>query len=155
MSDHRSRPPLVIRPTPSWRITGFLLATHLVAAAVAIVLPVAWPLRAGLVLLIMASLIWLLWSQVLARAPWSIREAIWDEHGWRLSLADGRVHEARLAPATYVGVGLLILNFRIGRFGRRALVLTNDSIDPDILRRLRVRLRLTASMDPTLTDKGP
>jgi len=100
-------------------------------------------------LLILLALVWLLWAQVLGRAPWSIREAVWDQQGWRLLLVDGRVRDARLAPSSYVGVSLVILNLRIGRLGRRSLVLTPDRIDADLLRRLRVRLRLEGTLDPS------
>jgi len=135
-------------------MTGFVLATHLLTATVAITLPIVWPLRGILALLVLSSLGWLIWSQILGRAPWSIREAVWDEHGWRLTLADGRTREARLMPSTYVGVGLVILNFRIGPIRHRALVLTADTIDPDMLRRLRARLRLAGSLGSTVGDNG-
>lgn len=155
MGEHRSLPPLVIRPRPSRWLGGFVAATHIAAAVAALALPLPWPLRGALLLAIGASLGWLLWTRVLARAPWSIREAVWDAWGWRLTLADGRVREARLAPSTYVGVGLVILNLRSGRFAHRALVLTADAVDAELLRRLRARLRLIGPLDPAARDRSP
>jgi hypothetical protein len=154
MGEHRSLPPLVIRPRPSRWLGGFVTATHVAAAAAALALPLSGPLRGALLLAIGTSLGWLLWTRVLARAPWSIREAVWDEQGWRLTRADGRVREARLAPSTYVGVRLVILNLRIGRFGRRALVLTADAVDAELLRRLRARLRLRGPLAPSDRDRS-
>ena len=155
MSTHRARPPLIIRPRPSRRLGGFVAATHLAALAVAGALPLGWVVRVGLMLSIAASLGWLLWAGVLGRAPWSVREAVWDEQGWRLTLEDGRVREARLAASTYLGAGLVILNLRCGRLRRRSLVLTADAVDGDLLRRLRARLRLLGPLEPAAGDGQP
>ena len=153
MSRHHAHPPLVIRPRPSPRLGGFVAATHAAALAVALALPLPWAGRAPLAGMIAASLGWILWARVLAAAPWSIRQAVWDEDGWQLTLADGRVRSARLARSTYVGVGLVILNLRLGHLGRRSLVLTGDAVGPDLLRRLRARLRLLGPLDPAAADR--
>jgi len=75
--------------------------------------------------------------------PWAGREAIWEPDGtWILTLVSGQQIEARLLPSTFVTPGLSVLNLRCGRWRSRAMVLLPDSLDPDLLRRLRVRLRL-------------
>jgi toxin CptA len=142
MSDHRQRPPMAIRPVASRRLLGYVLLVHGSALAVVAVLPAHWAPRLALGLLVMASLVYGVWAQVLRRAPWSVVEAVWNDSGWTLSTRAGRSEQARLLPSSYVGVGLVILNLRCGRFRRRSLVLASDSVDADQLRRLRARLRI-------------
>lgn len=68
--------------------------------------------------------------------------AVWDENGeWRLRLADGTEWETHLAGDSFVTPEAMILNFHSSR-RRFHLVVLADVAHPDILRRLRVRLRL-------------
>jgi toxin CptA len=68
--------------------------------------------------------------------------AVWDAAGdWHLDLADGRGEIARLRAQSYVSPYLIVLLFA-SESRRRSLVLLNDSLDADTLRRLRVRMRL-------------
>ena len=62
--------------------------------------------------------------------------------GWWLKRADGRVIEPLLLADSRALPALLLLNFRLGRWRRRSLLLLPDSADADALRRLRVRLRV-------------
>jgi toxin CptA len=83
---------------------------------------------------------------VMHRFPWCLREAVWrGDGGWALIFAGGRELEGRLLPATYVGVSVVVLAFRCGRIRACFLPLCSDNLDPDLMRRLRVRLRLTGA----------
>lgn len=143
MSGQRSLPPLRIAPRPSRRLLVFVLLTHAAALAALVPLPTPAPWLRGLLgALILLSLAYVIWAQVLRRAPWSVVAVDWNERGWQATFADGRSRHARLAPSTFVGVGLVILHLRIGHFWRPTLLLSADAVPADTLRRLRMLLRL-------------
>lgn len=129
----------------SRRLLLFVLVGHAAAVFVLLPLPLHWGGKLALCVLILASLGYTLWARILNLAPWSIVETTWTDIGWHLTTAAGRTFDARLCSSTYVGVDLVILNLRVGRLARRSLVLTVDNVDPDRLRRLRARLRLSGS----------
>jgi hypothetical protein len=143
MSDHRVLPPLHVAPRTSWRLLLLVLMTH--GGALAVLGPLAetspW-LRAMLGLMILMSLAYVVWAQVLRRAPWSVVAVDWKGGGWEATFADGRVRKVGLSASTYVGVGLVILHLNAGGLHRPCLLLTDDSLDPEPLRRLRMLLRL-------------
>jgi toxin CptA len=145
MGEHQRQAPLTIRPGISRRLLLYVLLTHGVALAVLVPLPLGWITRGLLAALVLLSLGYSLWAHVLLRAPWSVAEAVWSEAGWTITTASGQSYDARLLSSTYVGVGLVILNLRAGLLRRPSVVLTPDSIDPEQLRRLRARLRLSAA----------
>jgi toxin CptA len=137
-----------MRPRPSAMLTLFVLTTHGAALAVAIAIPLDWYWRSGLVVAVLASLVYEMVAKVLFLAPWAVREATWKSDGaWILTLVSGEQTEARLLPSTFVARGLVVLSFRSGRWRSRTLVLPPDALDADLLRRLRVRLRLLAAAD--------
>jgi toxin CptA len=152
MSAQRLRPPLVIRPRVSSLLAVYVGLSHGAAAAAVVPLPWPWPLRLALISLIAAHAGAIVWVRLLARAPWSIRVAVHGDAGWKVVLGDGRVKEARLASATYVGVRLVILSFRIDRRHRQSLVLLPDALEAPLLRRLRVRLRLDGNAQPPVPE---
>lgn len=140
MASHRERPPLLIEPGFSRRLAALIVLTHAAAGAAVLALPGAWRL---LVLPVAASLAYQLTVQVLRRAPWSIRSALWQSDGtWRVTLVSGWELEATLSPSTFVSVPLVVLNLRLGRLRHRSLPLFSDALDPEQHRRLRQRLRI-------------
>jgi hypothetical protein len=100
-------------------------------------------LRVLLLALVALSFAYRVWASVLRKAPWSLCEALWNlEHGWQLGFRDGHWREATLLPSTLVTTRLVILNFRVHWLRYHSLLLTEAVIEPDLLRRLRVHLRL-------------
>ncbi len=154
MGTHRERPPLLIRPRFSRYLAVFVVVTHLAAAAVVIALPPG-VYRLPLLLLVLGSLGYGLFAQVLRRAPWSLVAALWAPDGdWKLTFASGRELPARLSPSTYVGVRLVVLSFRCGRFRRCAMPLFPDALNAEQLRRLRQRLRTEGRDRPSVPEAG-
>ncbi|MGB5733828.1 MAG: protein YgfX [Thiohalocapsa sp.] len=145
MSDHHRQPPLTIRPVASMRLLVFVSLIHAIAFTALLPLPLPWGLKLALVVLIVGDLSYVVWARTLGRAPWSVVQATWSDTGWTLTTKSGRTQQFHLAPSTYIGVNLVIVNLSAGMFRRRSLVLTPDNIDPDHLRRLRARLRLASS----------
>lgn len=114
----------------------------MLALAVVLALPLS-RLTLPLVLAVVLGAWHTLWSEVLGRAPWSIRSATWHPDGsWTLMLVSGRAVEARLSPATFVSTWGVSLVFVLGHLRRRTLALGSDSLDAETLRLLRQRLRL-------------
>lgn len=142
MSDHHRRPSLRLRPRRSRLLALLLVAIHLLAASASWLLPLGLGWRLLLLVTIVLSLGYSIWARVLALAPWSLREAIWNDQGWRLRFADGRTRDASLLPSTLILPQLVILSFRVGWARTHHLILTEEVIAPELLRRLRVRLQL-------------
>lgn len=139
----RERPLLWIRPRPSRRLAALVLVAHGAALAVVFAIPLDWYWRVLLAAAVVGGLARALGAHVLYLAPRAVREATWDSDGtWTLTLVSGEREKASLLPSTYVTARLLVLSFRCGRWRHRALVLTTDALEPNLLRRLRVRLRL-------------
>jgi toxin CptA len=152
MSRQVERPPLHLRPWPSSRLASLLLAIHTAAAAVAVALPLVWPWRALLLAAVLLSGVYMAAGPVLRRLPWSVREAVWQPDGaWTLTLGSGEEIEGRLLASSYVSTALVVLNFRCSGWRPCSLVLFPDGLEPDVLRRLRVRLRLAGGRVP---DQG-
>jgi len=153
MTDHRSDPPLRIRPRPSRRLAAFLVALHAASLLIAAALPVPWYLHLTLFALISASLAYTSLVYVRPLLPWAIREAVWRPDGsWLVSRVDGRQYEAQLAASSLVAVRLIVLNLRCGPLRQCHLPLFCDSLDRDQARRLRVRLRQSTSR--TASNRG-
>ena len=143
MTGSIERPALVIRPGVSRRLALLVLVVHGLTLATVPLLPLALSGRAGLALALLSGCALSLGGAVWHRWPWSLREAVWWPDGaWSLIQGDGRERDGRLLGSTYVSPALVVLNFRCGRWRTPSLVLLPDNLEPDLLRRLRVRLRL-------------
>ena len=150
---HRQRTPLRIRPRASRRLAAFLLTTHLAALAVVFALALDLYLSVGLAAAVLLAFGYSVGSHLLYLVPSAVREVTWGSDGvWTLTLVSGEQIEARLLPSTYVTGHLLVLNFRRGRWWARSLVLLADSLDINLLRRLRARLRLAGVESTASTD---
>lgn len=133
---------LRISPSHSRQLLVFVWGSHLLALCVTMFLPLSFLTQASLLLLIMLSL-WHHWhASVIGDHERSIKIAEWggaDE--WILFNAEGKKSRARLLSSSYVQPWLVVLSFYSKRFGRCRLIILPDSIDADLLRRLRVRLK--------------
>jgi len=142
MGAHRDRPPLVLRPRRSRHLRLYAMTLHATAAAVVLFLPIGlW--RLPLLSLILLGAIHVHAVHLAGWAPWSIQTLEWHSDGsWTLTLKSGERRAATLLPSTFVSLPLVVLSFRVGRWGRRAVPLFADALEPDRLRRLRVLLKI-------------
>ena len=132
-----------------------MLLVHGAVVAVALLLPVSGMLRAALICAALVGLAHGLGAHVLRTLPWSVVEATWQPDGaWVLTLASGREVPARLLPSSYVSPALVVLNFRVARWLVRSVVLTRDTLEADLHRRLRARLRLAGHTAPSAPDRA-
>lgn len=134
---------LYLRPVASRYLAFWLALTHLTA------LIVLWQLQltvSAKVLLSLGLLVYLFW-QLRHHLLWlnrnSIIEAEVESDGlWRLKLQSGEQKRVELQPSSFVRPWLMILNFRSGTvFTGLHLILLPDSLDRELARKLRVRLR--------------
>jgi toxin CptA len=152
MTSHRERPPLLIQPGFSPRLAWLVGLSHLSAAAAVLGLSLGFQ-SLPLLVPIAASAFYVGYVDVLGRAPWSIRSALWAPDGtWRIQLVSGAEREVRLSPTTFVTLSLVVLNFRCGLLRRRALPVFADALDPEQLRRLRQRLRIEGAARDRVSD---
>lgn len=73
--------------------------------------------------------------------PAAIRHLCWG-HGsdWQLTRNDGITLHTSLQPRVFIHPRLVILRFRRSRWHAVSVLLTADRLDPELFRRLRVRL---------------
>ena len=148
--------PLRIEYRPSRTAFGLNLAVHVGA----LVCTCAARLPQGIVVamlcvLVAASAVYETHGYFVQRAalhPVSLhldtRDASW------LVQAGSDAQRLRLLPGAFVHPWLIVLRFSIAGAGRCTFLLCADNVDPDILRRLRVRLRFPARVAATMIDEG-
>lgn len=156
VNKYGERAPLRIRPGFSRRLAAFLLTLHCIALGLVFAIPLDWYWRTLLVAAVFLGLLYSSAVHLLYLWPRAIREVTWGADGtWSLSLVSAEQIQARLLPSTYVSVELMVLNFRCNGWRQCALVLLPDALDGELLRRLRVRLRLYGAASDADTDAMP
>ena len=126
------------------RLTIFLFVAHTLAAVAVTAVPLPLWVKLGTGLLVALSLVRGFRLHIARNTARAISSVLWDEMGvWKLTLASGESLDARLLPDSVVTLPLIVLNFKTNsRWRSRSLVLSSDAVDADLLRKLRVRLKL-------------
>ena len=138
----KSAEPLYLQVKPSRLFAGFLILGHMTAALALMYIDLPTPAQILLGLMLATSLYRTLSLYVLMNSSRSILRLVWDASGkWRVWDGSGREHEATLTPDYFVHPKLIILGLKLQGVGRRAILLWPDSLDTEITRRLRRRLR--------------
>ncbi len=141
-------PALRLAPKRSTTLLIFVLAAHIGAVGMVALLPLEFGLQLLILLAVTVSLIQAFRTHLFCSSSAAIRSVEWSCDGeWRLFTATGDELAAQLKASSYLQPWLVVLNFSTSRFGRRSLILLPDAIDPELLRRLRVRLRLLGDLD--------
>jgi len=162
MSSNEYATPLTLNLTTSRLATSIIFFVHVAAALLILLVPISAVIKSLIVIFVLFSL-WDISKRVLLTKPDSITQIVWGtDNNWTLSTHDGEIRHATLLPSTYVHEWMTALNFKLRsnqlmsnklmsnkkprvnaeycRF--YSCVILPDSIDADVLRRLRVRLRL-------------
>jgi hypothetical protein len=153
MSAGKYAAPLRLDPRRSRRLAVAVILSVAGAALCPFMLPLSWMLR-GLALAAVATVAHGVYRHHFGSER--IVRAVWDELGqWRLWLANGTESDVQLLGDSFVTPEVMILNFSEGR-RRFHLVVLHDALDPDTLRRLRVRLMLEglASLTTPTADRS-
>ncbi|QKT02408.1 hypothetical protein HUS23_00395 [Ectothiorhodospiraceae bacterium 2226] len=144
MSSNTYAAPLRLEWRPCPRTALVLGAVHLgaLAAVGASALPLG--LKALAIVLVGWSLVRVLRRHAWPLAPDAVVALDWDaEDRWWLHTRAGSVLEGRLLPEVYVSAGLVVLPFKTAA-GPRSVLLHPGRVEGEGLRRLRVRLRISA-----------
>ena len=154
---HRARlyAPLILQPRRSRCLLGLLVGVHLLAGA-ALALARLHPLwTVPLSAAVAVSLTRALGRHWRPSSGAALRSAVWQaDDTWSLVDHDGRQWPSDRWDAPLVHPRLVMLRFRQGRTRCRCLLLCPDAIDPEQLRRLRVRLRRRVA-EPLEADVRP
>lgn len=144
-----------------WRPSRRLLALYLSCAGLALLAltlaALPWWVRLGGVLLVVAHALWCVPRTILLDHPRTFTALRHDERGWQLrNAAEGWV-AVQLRPSSLALPQAVILHFRRpGQWFDRALCIPADSLDREVHRRLRVRLKFSrrrwAAVDDGLAE---
>lgn len=137
--------PLCLKRCPSRTLAVFLTALHGGGLLLLPWLAIPWELAGCLGIGISVSFYLSLRGQALLSSPRAIVQVSWDGQGvWRLRQRNGIEWIGKLLPGYFSGPHLVLLNFILRPWWRQAnVVFLADNIEPETLRRLRVRLRVT------------
>jgi len=150
MSSVRSAPSISLKLVPSRRLIIGAALSHLLAAVSLVFVDLPLWSRITLGLLIAASFAFNVIRYGNPQSPWFVEQVTCSAGGqWRLRRAGGLQQEVRL-QGHYWHPQLIILNFALGRFRRRSVVVLPDSSDSEEIRRLRVQLQTMREGDPGL-----
>lgn len=140
---HGPQGPIRITPGYSRWLVFYLLALHLSALSVLLLLQLSLVADLLVSVAICVSLIHCWRRDLLHLGHAGISSVRWgEESGWLIADNDGSEQLATLSPASFVSQYLVLLHFTTANNGRRRLLLLHDAVDHDLLRRLRVLLRM-------------
>ncbi|MCQ4345890.1 hypothetical protein NGA35_00285 [Pseudomonas stutzeri] len=131
-----------------WRPSRRLRVLYLFCAGLALLAltlaELPWWARLSGMLLVVVHALWCLPRAILLSHPRTFTALRHDERGWRLrNAAEGWV-AVQLRPGSLALPQAVILHFRLpGQWLDRALCIPADSLDREVHRRLRVRLKFS------------
>lgn len=127
----------------SLRGMQLVVGLHVLAASLSMV--ARPPDHLGLLLsrLLLVSWFSLRRHPLIGFGPRALSRLIWhaDRPDWRIETTAGAVADATLLPSTVVTRFVIVLNFQLADGRRRSRALFGDEADPELLRRLRARLK--------------
>ena len=133
--------PLTLKLRPSRLLNLGIGAGHLLALASLFWVELPSAIIGMLGLSVLVSCLWSYLRFGIARSRWFVdRVSCAADGSWRINTARGELL-VRLIDS-FIHPRVVIMNFAIDRFRRRAVVVLADSVDASALRRLRVKLLL-------------
>jgi hypothetical protein len=139
-----NQPPLYLQPVASRQLAVFMVVTHGLAAVVVLLMPalaLGWKIPLWLLVAFSLRYFWRLHiSRVAAHAVQEVRFYQVDNCLVRLTAAGVF---ARLDDSSFLQPRLCVLNLRTRAGKLHTLILLPDSVPPDSLRQLRVRVKFS------------
>ena len=135
--------PMTIRPGFSRRLALALIAVHAGGCVLLPMLALPGTVSWVLWLLLVGSLVHYGRRDLLRQGRRAVTELHWDgAEVWTLFGPDGQPQTAQLHGSSYLQPWVAILNFSTGGWIGRTVLLLEDSVEPEQMRRLCARLRL-------------
>ncbi len=148
MSSNAFSATIDLRPRASLRGMQLIVGLHVLAASLAMVAQP--PDHLGLLLsgLLLISWFSLRRHPVIGFGKKALTRLTWHADGpkWSLETPAGTASDATLLPSSLVTRHLLVLNFKLADGSRRSRALFGDELEPELLRRLRARLKSGAAL---------
>jgi hypothetical protein len=133
--------PLRVELQASRIILSVLAALYGLAAFAWLWVPLAWPGRAGLYVLLGWHFIHLYRLHVDMSAKTAVQALSWDRmRGWQIRCARDGWLQAEPCLPVFISYRLAAVRFKAGRFKTRRVIVVGDRLGSDDFRRLRVRL---------------
>ena len=133
---------LRVAVTSSAVLGAGIAATHAAAAALLWVVPLAAPVQVLLTVAVAASLVYLVSSHALLRAPHSIVALETRDTSVSVQTRKGEWLEGEVLGSSYVSPHVTVVNFLPrGRWRVRHVILVPDNVSPQDFRHLRTWLR--------------
>jgi len=133
--------PLSLEPRRSRQLGVFVAVVHGSALLVLPFTGLPLPVTAVIALAVAWSFLQAWRTRVALTGPAAIRRLRWGKgNTWELTRQDGTTLHTSLLPRVLIHPRLVILRFRQPGWQSCSVVLTVDGEDPEIFRRLRVRL---------------
>lgn len=147
MSSTKYAQPLRLEPKASRILISLLIAGHLGAIAILFPLDLSVSIKAVVAVILLVSLVIALSKQPGRVGEKGVQTLVWQADGdWLLETVGGEQLKASLHESTYVHPWLVVLNFRQeDKPGMLSFTLPPDSLDAEIFRELRVRLKVAGS----------
>jgi toxin CptA len=143
MSSNAFSATIDLRLRPSLRGMQLVVGLHVLAASLSMIAQP--PDHLGLLLsgLLLVSWFSLRRHPVIGFGKKALGRLTWHADGpkWSVETATGAASDATLLPSTLVTRFVLVLNFKLADGSRRSRALFGDEADPELLRRLRARLK--------------
>jgi toxin CptA len=139
-----SAPPVDLSLRPSRQLAGSIFLAHALALGAAAYAPLPLELLAAAGATVVTSFVVLFRRHAMLLGRHAVRRVAWSAAGaWSLTDGEGREHaDCTLQPEPTIGPPLTVLRLKDAQGATRAVLLLEDSVDADQLRRLRARLRL-------------
>jgi hypothetical protein len=124
-------------------MASYLLCVHLLTLALLFLLDLGIYFSFCLIALVIYSLIYN-WRRYLQQNQAnSVIGVDWNyDRAWLVRLNDGNSFKAELLPTSLVSRWLVILHFNTDIAGKQRVVVLGDAIDSDLLRKLKVLLKM-------------
>lgn len=151
MSSEKFAQPLRLKPKPSRILMVLLAAGHLGAVAVLVPLDLSIAVKVVIGLVLLVSLVVAWRKQPGQVGEGGVQTLTWQADGeWLLETIQGEQFKATLHESTYVHPWLVVLNFRReGKPGLLSFTLAPDTLDRELFRELRVRLKVAGQAQET------
>lgn len=142
-----SEPPLHLQPEVSRYLSAFILTSHALASLLVLVAPhIPMWLRVMLLAAISGSLYYYWCLHISRTHALAVLEAtFYSVDNWRIQTPKGGKF-ANLCDSSFIHPWVCILNLRAEQTKQiYTLIVLNDNVPPETLRRLRVRLKFSAA----------